>query len=85
MSLQLLEWISLLASVITLEHQMLENLFHNLIWSIEYNHLVTNTALKLVLVRVAFARSSSEISDALSAATSGAIRALDHILFDRHA
>ena len=85
MSFQLLEWVSLLASIIAFEHQMLENLFHDFVWGTEYGHFVTNTALEFVLVRVALARSGSEISDAFTAATGGAVWALDHILFDRHA
>lgn len=65
-SLELLEWVSLLASVGALEHQVLEDLFHNLVWRVEYGYLIANTAHEFVLVRVALARSLGEIGDALA-------------------
>ena len=55
MSLELLEWVSLLASVRALEHQVLEDLLHNLVWRVEDGYLIANTAHEFVLVRVAFA------------------------------
>ena len=70
MSLELLEWVSLLASVRALEHQVLEDLLHNLVWRVEDGYLIANTAHKFVLVRVALARSLGEIGDALSATSS---------------
>ena len=55
MSLELLEWISLLASVRALEHQVLEDLLHNLVWRVKDGYLIANTAHEFGLVRVAFA------------------------------
>ena len=70
MSLELLEWVSLLASVRALKHQVLEDLLHNFVGRVKDGHLIANTAHEFVLVRVAFARSLGEIGDALSATSS---------------
>ena len=85
MNFQFLEWVSLLASIWALEHQMLENLTHNFVLCAKGANLVTNCAFKPVLVDISFLWSLGEIRNAFSAAPSRTFWALNDVFLDGHA